>query len=132
MNDLNRITIIGRLTMAPELKYVQSGTALCRISIANNRTYTQDGEKTTQASFFNVIVWGKLGEVISEHCHKGERIGIEGRLQQRSWEDDAGKKRSTVEIVMEGFQFLTDKKDKEVSDGGKESSEQPPPDDGSF
>lgn len=106
-SDLNKVIIIGRLTKDPELRYLQSGTAVCSFSVANNRTYVASGEKKEQVSYFNCVAWAKAGEVIAEYLKKGQRIGIEGRLQQRSWDDQEGKKRQTVEIVVDNFQFLS-------------------------
>ncbi len=108
-SDLNRVVLIGRMVRDPELRYTPNGTAVSNFSIANNRAYTSGGEKKEMVSFFNCVAWGKTGEVIVEYCKKGQRIGIEGRLQQRSWEDQDGNKRSTVEVVIENFQFLTPK-----------------------
>jgi single-strand DNA-binding protein len=108
-SDLNRAVLVGRLTKDPDLRYTQSGTSVCSFSIANNRTYVTGGEKKEQVSFFNCVAWAKTGEVIAEYCKKGQRIGIEGRLQQRSWDDQEGNKRYTVEIVVDNFQFLTPK-----------------------
>lgn len=105
-SDLNKAILVGRLTKDPELRYTQSGTPVCSFSIANNRTYVAAGEKKEQVSYFNCVAWAKTGEVIAEYCKKGKRIGIEGRLQQRSWDDQEGKKRQTVEIVVDNFQFL--------------------------
>jgi single-strand DNA-binding protein len=120
-SDLNRVILIGRLTRDPELKYLQNGTAVARFSIANNRRYSTAGEKKEQVSFFDCIAWSKLAEMLTEYCKKGQRIGIEGRLQQRSWDDQEGKKRSSVEIVIDNVQFLSAK------EGTKEvSSEQQP------
>ena len=106
-SDINRIILIGRLVKDPELRYTQNGTSVSSFSIANNRTYVSGGEKKEFVSFFNCVAWGKLGELIVQYCKKGQRIGIEGRLQQRSWEDQDGKKRSAVEVVVENVQFLT-------------------------
>ena len=108
-SDLNRVTLIGRMTSDAQLKYTQLGTSVASFSIANNKSYTRNGEKKEQVSFFNCVAWGKLGEIMTEHCKKGMRIGIEGRLQQRSWDDKDGNKRSTVEVVVETFQFLDSK-----------------------
>ena len=69
------------------------------------------GEKKEQVSFFNCVAWAKTGEIIAEYCKKGQRIGIEGRLQQRSWDDQEGKRRFTVEIVVDNFQFLSAQKE---------------------
>ena len=106
--DINKVFIIGRLTRDPELSTLpNSNTSIAKFSLACNRVYNSNGEKKDQTSFFNCIAWGKLGELISEYCKKGQQIAIEGRLQQRSWEDKDGSKRSTVEIVVENCQFLS-------------------------
>jgi single-strand DNA-binding protein len=110
-SDLNKVILIGRLVRDPELRYTQGGTPVANFSIASNRTYTVNNEKKEIVSFFNCIAWNKLGEIIVQYCKKGNRIGIEGRLQQRSWEDQNGNKRSTVEVVTENFQFLTPRGD---------------------
>lgn len=120
-SDMNRVMLIGRLTRDPELKRIPSGTPIANFSLANNRTYTTGtGEKKEETSFFNCIAWGKQGEIIVEYCRKGKRIAIEGRLQQRSWDDQDGKKKSTVEIVVDNFQFL-DAKGDTSSPSGSES-----------
>jgi single-strand DNA-binding protein len=109
MNDINRVVIIGRLTKEPELKYTQGGTAIAHLSIANNKSYTVNGEKKDLVSYFDLVAWGKLGEIMAEHCKKGRRIGIEGRLSQSRWQDKDGGNRSKVEIVIDNFQFLDGK-----------------------
>jgi single-strand DNA-binding protein len=109
-SDLNKVIMIGRLVRDPELRYTAGGTAVASFSIANNRSFTSNNEKKEQASFFNCVAWGKLGELIVQYCKKGSRIGVEGRLQQRSWDDPkSGTKRSAVEIVTENIQFLSPK-----------------------
>lgn len=110
--DLNRITLIGRLTRDPELKYIQSGSAVANFSVANNRVFvTGNGEKKEEVNFFDCIAWGKLGEIIVEYCKKGKRLAIEGRLQQNRWEDKEGNKKSRIEIIAENVQFLDGKAD---------------------
>ena len=105
-NDLNRVILIGRMTRDAELRYTQNGMAVASFSIANNKTYTTNGEKKEQVSFFNCTAWSKVGEAISKYCKKGDRIGIEGRLQQRAWEDKDGTKRTAIDVVVENIQFL--------------------------
>ena len=124
-NDINRIFMIGRLTKDPELRYTQGGTSIASFSVANNRSYSAQNERKEMVSYFNCIAWGKTGEVIAQHCKKGQRIGIEGRLQQRSWQDQSGQKRNTVEIVIENFQFL-DAKPRD-NDFSSQASATPPP-----
>ena len=103
--DFNRVFIIGRATKDVELKATQGGSHVASMSIANNRSWTQNGEKKEQVSFFNCTAWGKLAETISKYVHKGDRIAVEGRLQQRTWEKE-GQKHSAVEVVIDNVQFL--------------------------
>ena len=123
MSDINKIIIIGRLTKDPELKYTQSGTSIASFSIANNKTWMQDGAKKDQTSFFNCTSWGKQGETIAKYFKKGSRIALEGRLQQRSWDGSDGKKHYAVDIVVENFNFLDSKK----SEGGQDNIPREPP-----
>ena len=117
-NDLNRALLIGRLTRDPELRYTPAGTAVASFSLANNRSYTVSGEKKEQVSYFECIAWGKFGEIITEYCKKGRKIAVEGRLQQTRWDDQDGKKRSKVELVVENIQFL-DTKDRDYEAAGE-------------
>lgn len=121
-NDINRVYMIARLTRDPELSFTQGGTANCKFSVANNKTFTQNNEKKEQVSYFNCVAWSKLGETIAQYLKKGSKIALEGRLSQRSWQDKDGQKRSTVEIVVENIQFLDTKK----SDGQSEPGYQAP------
>ena len=108
-SDLNRVIQIGRLVRDPELRYTQSGTAVCSFSIVSNYSYGSGDNKKDKASFFDCVVWGKLAEIMAEYGKKGKRLAIEGRLDQRRWDDQDGKKRSKIEIVVESFQFLSAK-----------------------
>lgn len=115
--DMNRWMGVGRLTRDAETKTTPSGTTVTGFSIAVGYTYLSNGEKKDQTSFFNCTAWGKTGEAIAQYVKKGHRIGIEGRLQQQTWDDKDGKKRSDVKIIVERFYFLQSK-----SDSGKESA----------
>ena len=106
MSDINRWYGIGRLTRDPELTYTQGGASVTKFSIASSYTYTKDGAKKESTSFFNCVAWGKTGEIIAQYIKKGQRIAIEGRLQQRSWDDQSGNRRTAVEIVVENFNFI--------------------------
>ncbi|MDH5656133.1 MAG: single-stranded DNA-binding protein [Spirochaetia bacterium] len=117
-NDLNQVMLIGRLTRDPELKQVGSGTSLCRFSIANNRNYTQNGERKEEVSFFNCVAWGKQAEIITRYCSKGKQVAIEGRLKQNTWEDKDGKKQSTVDVVVNQLQMLGPSSEGGGSGGG--------------
>jgi len=120
-SDLNKVFLIGRLTRDPELRNTQSGMAVASFSIANNKTWTQDGNKKEQVSYFNCTAWSKIGEVIAQYTKKGDRVAIEGRLQQRSWEDKDGTKKTSVDIIVENVQFLQGKPTDQT--GNKQSTE---------
>lgn len=108
--DTNKIWLIGRICKDPELKYTQSGTSVASFSIANNYAYTTNGEKKEKVSFFNIVAWGKQGEIIAQYLKKGSKVSIIGRLDQRSWQAQDGTKKYAVEIILEEFQFLDNKK----------------------
>ncbi len=128
MSDLNETIQIGRLTADPEFKTTKGGGPICNFSIAVSRTWKEDGEKKEKTSFFRCAAFGKLAEVISQHTKKGERVGIKGRLEQSKWEDKDGNKRDSVGIVVEKFQFLSERK-KDEGQAPPESYEDNPFDD---
>jgi single-strand DNA-binding protein len=106
-NDTNHVVLIARFARDPELKFTPNNTPIANFSLANNHSYSSgNGEKKETVNFFSCICWGKGGQLISQYCHKGDKILVEGRLQQRSWNDKDGNKRYAVEIVVEKFQFL--------------------------
>lgn len=104
--DINRVTLVGRLAGDVELKYTPSGTAIAKFGLAVGGK-PRDGQETV--SFFTVIVWGKMGENCSQYLSKGKQICVDGRLEQRRWQDKDGGKRSTVEVIAERVQFLNTK-----------------------
>lgn len=110
-SDLNRVILIGRLARDSELRYTPAGMAVASFTLANNRSYSTGGEKKEQVSYFDCVAWSKLGELITEYCKKGAQIAIEGRLQQRRWDDSEGNKKSKIEIVAENIQFLSKPKE---------------------
>ncbi len=104
--NLNKVFLIGRLTRDPELRYTQGGQAVANFGLAVNRDFpTKEGRKE-DTCFVNLIVWGKRAEVCAEYMKKGGLIFVEGRLQFRKWETQEKEKRSTMEVVVEDFQFL--------------------------
>lgn len=105
--DINHVVIVGRLTRDPELTYTQSGAAVCRFSVAVNRSSGPRVEGQDEAaSYFNVVAWNKTAELCKEYLSKGRQVGIDGRLQQRSWSGTDGVKRNSVEIVANNVQFF--------------------------
>lgn len=103
---MNRVDLVGRLTRDPELRHTTSGRAVCQISLAINRTFTnQNGER--EADFINVVVWDKQAENVSKYVTKGRLVSVEGRLQSRSYDDKDGKKVYVTEVIANSVQFLS-------------------------
>ena len=126
--DINRVIIIANTTRDIELKSTPSGASVANFSIASNRKYKAGDETKEDVSFFDCVVWGKLAELCEKYVRKGDKVGIEGRLQQRRWETD-GKKASKVEIVVENIQFLSNKGQSQASsenEGNNNSSSDNP------
>jgi len=107
---MNVVVLTGRLVADPTLKYTPNGKAVTELRVAVDRRFKNEGEQT--ADFFDVVAWGQSAEFICNYGGKGQRVSIEGRLQQRSWEKD-GQKRSKIEVVANSLQLL-DKKQGEA------------------
>jgi len=98
--DLNRATILGRLTRDPEVRNTPSGQSVSTIGVATNRVWTDNsGVRQERVEFHDVVLWGKLAEIAGQYLSKGRRVYIEGRLQTRDWVGKDGVKRYKTEIV---------------------------------
>ena len=116
---LNKIIIMGRLTIDPELRRTGSGTAVTSFSLACDRDFkSQSGEKETD--FIEVVAWKNTAEFVSKYFSKGRMAVVEGRLQIRDWTDNAGNKRTTAEVVADNVYFA-DSKRSESNDNQKEN-----------
>lgn len=102
---LNRIIAIGRLTKKPELRTTPQGTAVSTFTIAVDRNFGENRE----TDFIPVVVWKGLAESCAKHLDKGKLVGVDGRLQIRTYEDSKGEKRTVAEIVAADVQFLSPK-----------------------
>lgn len=107
MANLNKVFLIGNLTKDPELRYTPQGTAVLNLRLAVNRRFrNKNQELKEEVCFITAVVWNKQAETCNQYLHKGSSVFIEGRLQSRSWEDNAGQKRSVIEVRAERVQFL--------------------------
>lgn len=107
VKSLNKVMLIGNLTRDPELRYTPSGTAVCTIGLATNRSWTTDGgEKKEETEFHRVIAWSKLAELCSQLLVKGRKVYVEGRLQTRNWTAADGTQKTTTEIVIDDMILL--------------------------
>ena len=108
MANFNKVMLIGNLTKDPELRYTPQGTAVVNLRMAVNRKFrsNKSQELKEETCFVTAVVWDKQAETCNQYLHKGSPIFVEGRLQSRSWEDNAGQKRSVIEVQAERVQFL--------------------------
>jgi len=119
MAGLNRVVLVGRMVRDPELKRTNSGTSVTSFTIAVDNVTKAGAEKTT--SFIPCTSWNKTAENVAKYCAKGSLVGIDGRLNQRSYEDKNGQKRSVVEVIAESVQFL----ERKGASEGNENNAQP-------
>lgn len=111
MAGLNKVTVIGNLGRDPEVRYTQSGTAVCnlRIGVTERR---KDGDNwTDHTEWFSVVCFGKTAENANRFLKKGRQVYVDGRLQTRSWTDKEGQTRYTTEIIANQLLFLGGAKD---------------------
>ena len=97
----NTVTLVGNTTADPSLKFLSSGQANTTFSLAVNRKWqnrqTQEWEEAT--SFIDIVCWRELAENVAESIERGARVVVTGRMEQRSWEQDDGSKRSKIEVI---------------------------------
>ena len=95
----NSITLVGNLTRDPELRFTTSGRGVASFGIAVGRRYQVNGEWQEQTSYFNVTAWGQLGENAAASLHKGTRVVVTGRLEQREYTTREGDKRTAIDVI---------------------------------
>lgn len=124
--DLNRATILGRLTRDPEVRSTPSGQAVATIGLATNRVWTdQSGVRQERADYHNCVLWGRLAEIAGQYLSKGRRLYVEGRLETRDWTGQDGVKRYRTEIIVDNMIMLDGPRGTANPSSG--SSDVPPP-----
>ena len=107
---MNKVALIGRLTKDVDVRYTQStNTLVAGFNLAVNRRFVRQGEER-QADFISIVAWGKTGEFCSKYFKKGQQIGVIGRIQTRTYDDDNGQKHYVTEVIAEEVYFAGDKK----------------------
>ena len=119
---INNVTLTGRLTKDMELKYTTSGTAVASATVAVERSFT-DGNGERGSDFINFVIWRKAAENMAKMTAKGSLIGLEGRLQTRSYDNQQGQKVFVTEVVVNKFSLL---ESKEVTDQRKQGGTSQP------
>lgn len=107
---INQTVLVGRLTKDPDLRYTSSGTATASFTLAVNRNFTnQSGER--EADFISCVIWRKAAENLANYAKKGSLVGVTGRIQTRSYENQQGQRVYVTEVVVESFSLLESKRE---------------------
>lgn len=102
---LNHITLMGRLTRDPELRYTSTGTPVASFSLAVDRDFAPKDGGEKQTDFIDCVAWRQTGEFVSKYFQKGSMAVVSGRLQIRDWQDREGNKRRSSEVVVDNVYF---------------------------
>ena len=117
--SVNKVILVGRLGRDPETRYTGSGQAVANFSLATDETYKdKNGERQKRTVWHKIVVWGKQAEIAQQYLKKGALIFLEGRIQNREWQDKEGQKRTSFEIVCQNFRMLGGR-----GDGGGQGAE---------
>ena len=116
MRMINRVVLVGRLTRDPELRYTTNGAAVASFTVAVNRQFTNsNGER--EADFINCVIWRKAAENFANFTNKGSLIGIDGRIQTSSYDNQQGQRVFRTDVVVDNFSLLESKSENERRNG---------------
>ncbi len=104
---INRVVLVGRLTKDPVLRKTANGVSVTSFTLACTRRFKQEGQP--DADFINTVAWNKTADIVQQYTHKGSLVGVEGRIQTRSYDDKDGKRVYVTEVVADSVQFLESK-----------------------
>ncbi len=128
MAGVNKAILVGNLGADPEMRYTPSGTAVANFNIATSETRkNKEGEKEIQTEWHKIVAFGRLAEICGEYLSKGKQVYVEGRIQNRNWEDRDGNKRYTTEIIINTMQMLGSREGART-DAGQGAPQGGPPD----
>ncbi len=116
--SVNKVILVGNLGKDPELRYTPSGVAVATFSLATTERYKdRDGNPQKKTEWHNIVVWRQLAEICGKYLHKGKQIYVEGKIQNRSYEDRDGNKRYISEVVVNEMQMLGSREDNQQGGG---------------
>ncbi len=128
MASVNKVILIGNLGKDPEIRTTPQGTTLARFSVATSTTWKDaSGAKQEKTEWHDIVAWEKLAQICGEYLHKGKMVYVEGSLQTRSWEDQAGQKRYKTEIKASNVVMLSKREDGVRAGAAREVAETPEP-----
>jgi len=116
---MNRTVLVGRLVRDVDLRYTPNGVAVANFAIAVNRPFKNKETNETEADFINCVIWRKPAENLANYMKKGSQIGVDGRLQSRTYQDKDEKTVYVTEVVADSVQFL-EPRDSNKSGGGQD------------
>jgi single-strand DNA-binding protein len=109
---MNKVLLTGRLTRDPEMRALASGKHVATMSVATNEYIGNGREK---AEYHSVITWDRLADICAQYLGKGSMVAIEGRLQTRQWDDEAGKRHWRTEVVAASVEMLSGRRKKDYA-----------------
>lgn len=122
---MNQAILIGRLTKDPEVKNTSTQKAFCTFTLAVDRNYKdQNGER--KADFINCVAWGSTCGLIAHYFKKGDKFGVIGEIQSRSYDDDTGTRRYITEVIVNHVEFVMGKSAEDKPDDTQKGSGTPP------
>lgn len=114
-NGVNKVILVGHLGQDPEVRHINSGTAVCNLSLATTESWKdKQGAKQERTEWHRCVAWGKLAEICGQYLHKGALVYLEGKLETQKWEKD-GETRYTTQVRVEEMRMLGGKRDGERS-----------------
>jgi len=118
MAGINKVILIGNLGADPEVRYLNTGTAVANFRMATTQNIkNKEGEREARTEWHRVVAFGRLAEICGEYLNKGKQVYVEGRLRTRSWDDRDGNKRWTTEIIATTMQMLGSPGDQKAVEG---------------
>ena len=110
---VNKVILVGNLGQKPDMKYTQSNTAVANLSLATSESWKdkESGDLKTKTEWHRVVYFGKLAEIAEQYLDKGSKVYIEGKLQTRKWQDQAGNDRYTTEVLGQELTMLDSRGD---------------------
>ena len=105
---VNKVILVGNLGQKPDMKYTQSNTAVANLSLATSESWKdrESGDLKTKTEWHRVVYFGKLAEIAEQYLDKGSKVYVEGKLQTRKWQDQAGNDRYTTEVLGQELTML--------------------------
>lgn len=122
---INNVVLVGRLTKDPDLRFTSSGSAVATFTLAVNRNFTNHSGNR-EADFISCVIWRKPAETLANYARKGTLLGVTGRIQTRSYENQQGQRVYVTEVVCENFQLLESRSTAEQRQGNQAPSNNQP------